>query len=89
MVQGGYQEIGVYAYRDVYDSLTTLTFNDDGTLASMIIRHSSGVRQTEYSYKTITIKASDFSPTVYSNPTGVTVSGKPQLTEDEKLALVQ
>lgn len=76
---------GVYAYRSVYDSLTTLKYNDDGSLASVTTRTTSGasITQEVYEYKTITVDAATYTPTVYSNPTGFDPKWKPQVTLDE------
>lgn len=76
---------GTYAYRSVYDSLTTLKYNDDGTLASAVTRSASGgiISQEIFEYKTITVDAATYTPTVYSNPTGFDPKWKPQVTLDE------
>ena len=76
---------GTYAYRDVYDGLTTMKFNDDGTLASTTKRpaNAKSVSQVTYEYKTITVDAATYTPTVYSNPTGFDPKWKPQVTLDE------
>ncbi len=73
---------GVYAYRDVYDGLTTLKFNDDGSLASVTTRAASGssLSQKTYEYKTITVDAATYTPNVYTNPTGFDPKWKPQVT---------
>lgn len=76
---------GTYVYRDVYDGLNTLKYNADGTLASVTTRTANGKYQTQktYEYKTITVAASEYLPTVYSNPTGLDPKWKPQITLDE------
>lgn len=76
---------GTYAYRSVYDNLTTLKYNADGTLASTIDRTTSGssISQEAFEYKTITVDARTYIPTVYSNPTGLDPKWKPQVTLDE------
>lgn len=73
---------GTYAYRAVNDGLTTLKFNEDGTLASTTTRSANGqsVTQKTYEYKTITVETATYTPTVYSNPTGFDPQWKPQIT---------
>lgn len=76
-------EEGVYAYRDVYDSITTLCFGPDGNLVSCEVAGTSSTQQDSFSYKTITVKADSFLPTVVSNPLGVDMRYIPQLSNKE------
>ena len=73
---------GVYAYRNVYDGITTLKYNEDGSLASSSTRSKSSneASQEVYEYKTITVDPSKYVPSIYSNPTGFDARWKPQVT---------
>lgn len=79
---------GIFAYRDLFGSVSTLRFDQTGNLKSVDTTSlNGGWDHVEYEYKTITVKSSDFAPSVYSNPTGISIEIMPQLN-DERVAAI-
>ena len=76
---------GVYVYQDAYGTLATVRLDANGNVESVETQtqQASTPQQVRYEYTTITVKASEFIPTVYSNPTGLAAQWKPQLTEQD------
>lgn len=72
---------GVYTYRDTYGFSLTLRYDEDGFLVSSEKKRGSGwPERYEYSYKTITVKRSEWIPSIYSNPSGLDARFEPQVT---------
>lgn len=79
---------GIFAYRDLFGSVSTLRFDQTGNLKSVDTTSSNdGWDHVEYEYKTITVKSSDFNPSVYSNPTGISIEIMPQLNDERITAI--
>lgn len=72
---------GLYVYRDTWDALTTLRFNEDNNLTSVETRSSNSSNLTTYTYKKITVDKDSYKPTIYSNPAGFLNQYFPQLTK--------
>lgn len=78
---------GIYSYRDAYDYITTLRYDEYGNLSSLESGLGNLETRRDFFYKTIKVKASEFTPSIYSNPTGFSEADKPQLTSQEILAI--
>lgn len=76
-------ENGIITYRDQYNSVQTLTFDKEGNLVKKTTNNSVGLDTVEFFYKTIEVKASEYEPTIYTNPTGLYEFHIPALTDSD------
>lgn len=75
------KDAGVRTYRDTYGTSITLRYDEDGFLVSSEKKRDYGwPERHEYSYKTITVKRSEWIPSIYSNPSGLDARFEPQVT---------
>lgn len=82
-----YPAEGLFVYRDMYDSTIELRFDEEGRLESRAVRDGGNMRNCcEYTYKSITVKASDFIPSVVSNPVGLDYLWCPQPSSGRAIA---
>lgn len=78
---------GIYSYQDSYGYIITLRYDEYGNLSSLESGLGNLETRRDFFYKTIKVKASEFTPSIYSNPTGFSEADKPQLTAQEILAI--
>ena len=77
------EELQAYCYKDKYNTTTVLYFDDTGLLTGIDTTSPDGTSRTKYEYRTIVVDSREYTPTVYSNPSGFDIQWKPQYSEQE------
>lgn len=72
-----------FCYRDKYGFTFVLYFNEKGLLTGIDTTSDAGTHRITYDYKTIVVYPQQYTPTVYSNPSGFDIQWKPQYSERE------
>lgn len=81
---------GIFRYVSLSNTGTSYTevhYSPDGLVEKVIETNSYSTITTTYDYKTITVEADSYIPTIFSNPTGLPTQMKPQLTQADVLAI--
>lgn len=84
------QTAGIYEYASSSNagtSTTRLYFSSDGKLEQEEWSNGSTSTSTVYTYKVIAVDAATYLPTIFSNPTGLTIPMKPQLSASDIAAI--
>ena len=84
MAQGIYRYV---SHGNAGTYFTEIHCSPDGLVEQIIETSSYIARTTTYTYKTISVEADSYIPTIFSNPTGLPTQMKPQLTQADALAI--